>query len=345
MVMHAGSGVSLPRSTAASDETLPTAEAVWHALNGFMATQYVIVAAAIGLFEALAAGPLTLDALSSRLAIPRRTLRIVADAMVALGFLRSDGGAYDNAPVAAAFLSGRPGVDLRPALRFTRLRYQLWTALEESVRSGAPADRGTLSAAERELFSAGVEAATAGQARALARIYDFRRHRRVLDLGGGTGSFLITLLGRYRELQGTLFEQPATAALAQQRLAADRSSAQLTVVAGDLFGDALPADHDAVLLANVMHLFSPDRNVELLRRVRGVVAAGTRALLVDFWTDVSHQSPASAAMLAGEFLLMTGDGDIYSAEEASGWLSAAGWRVVEHRPLVAASSVIVGEAC
>ena len=56
---------------------------------------------------------------------------------------------------------------------------------------------------------------SAGAATALAESYDFGQHRRVLDVGGGTGSFLISILRRYTGVQGTLFELPGEHALSR----------------------------------------------------------------------------------------------------------------------------------
>ena len=55
---------------------------------------------------------------AAKCSIPRRTLRIIADAVVSLGLLERDNGRYRNSAVAAAFLSGAGDHDLRPMLRF-----------------------------------------------------------------------------------------------------------------------------------------------------------------------------------------------------------------------------------
>ena len=67
------------------------------------------------------------------------------------------------------------------------------------------------------MYSACVEAFTAPAATALAAAYDFTRHQRLLDVAGGTGSFLLTVLRRYPALKGTLFELPKVCAVARQR--------------------------------------------------------------------------------------------------------------------------------
>jgi SAM-dependent methyltransferase len=321
-----------------------TPDLIFQVANGFMAAKHLFVANEIGLFEALADSPAPLDDLVQRTGIPRRTLRILADAMVALGFIERQGDLYRNSVVASAYLSGRTTADLRPALRYwNRLNYHRWTKLEEAVRTDqAVLGEFAFTAEEQPLYTEGVEAITAGTARALAMTYDCSRHRRILDLGGGTGSFLTALLHQYSGLEGTLYDLPAVAALARQRLAGSPLAARLRIVEGDFFMDPLPEDHDAILLANVFHNFLPERNRALLRRLGTSAPAAARLLLVDFWTDPIHTQPLTAALMAGAFLL-TSRGDVYSAEEVRDWLQATGWRTIEHKALAGPASLIVAE--
>ena len=72
--------------------------------------------------------------------------------------------------------------------------------------------------------------------------------------------------------------------------------------------------------------------------------AGTRLLLVDFWTDDSHAEPVFAAIMAGEFLLASGEGAVYSVAEIGEWLKGAGWVMREHVALAGPASLVVGEA-
>jgi SAM-dependent methyltransferase len=322
-----------------------TPELIFQVANGFMAAKHLFVANEVGLFEALADAPATLDDLARRTHIPRRTLRILADATVALGFLERQGDQYQNTPVASTFLSGRTPTDLRPALRYwNQLNYQRWTELEAVVRTEqAVFGEFAFTPEEQQLYTEGVDAITAGTARALATTYDFARHRRVLDLGGGTGSFLLAVLRQHPHVEATLFDVPAVAALARQRFAGSPVATRLQIVEGDFFTDLLPVDHDAILLANVCHNFLPERNRALLERVRACAPDGARLLLVDFWTDPTHTQPLTAALMAGAFLLVTGEGDVYSAEDVRDWLHATGWRMLEHSPLAGPTSVIVAE--
>ena len=75
-----------------------TPELIMQLGTSFMATRHLIAAADVGVFEALGDGVLSLDALAAKIAIPRQTARICADAMVALGLLERDGDLYRNSP-------------------------------------------------------------------------------------------------------------------------------------------------------------------------------------------------------------------------------------------------------
>jgi hypothetical protein len=321
-----------------------TPEPIFQLATGFMAAKHLFIANEIGLFAALVDGPAPLDRLAALTGIARPWVRILADALVTLGLLERQGDQYQNGPVAAAFLSGKGPADLRPFLRFwNHISYPLWTKLEDTVRTGQGQQGLTLPEEQERIYLEGVEALMAGPAAALATAYDFGRHRRVLDLGGGIRAWLGALLRHYPMLEGTLFDFPDAAALARQHLAGDPSVQRAQVVAGDFFTDPIPGSHDVVLIANVMHIYSPAHNLELLRRTRAQVPDGARLLLADWWTDATHTQPSMAALMAGEFLVFSGEGDVYSEEEARGWLQESGWRAVERKPLAGALSLLVAE--
>src|SRR5262249_21077449 len=173
-----------------------TPESIMKVAVGFMAAKHLFVANEIGMFEMLARGSLTLEVLAEKMVVPSRTTRIVADAMVALGLLQRQGDRYHNTAVATAFLSGGAGSGLRPFLHLVnRLSYLRWARLEDALRTDTTIFEAGFNEEEQQLYSEGVEAVTAETANVLAGNYDFGRHQRVLDLGGGTGSFLLAILG------------------------------------------------------------------------------------------------------------------------------------------------------
>ena len=126
--------------------TAVTPESILKVAIAFMAAKHLFVASEVGLFEALAAGPATIEELASQTGVPSRTIAIAAAAMVSLGLIEQDGDHYHNGEPAAAFLAGKPGPDLRPCYassirsviqhgKSLRTRYEQAMARRNSVNS------------------------------------------------------------------------------------------------------------------------------------------------------------------------------------------------------------------
>jgi SAM-dependent methyltransferase len=326
-------------------ETGVSPEPIMRLASGFMAAKHLFAASELGIFEALADSPANLDALAARTGLTRRAARISADAMVALGILERDGDQYRNGPAAARFLSGGTPADLRPLLRFwDQISYPAWQALAQALASGPPQEIFELDDARQEIVSAGIEAVLTGPAHTLTEVVDLSAHRRLLDIGGGTGSWTIAAARRHPHLQATVLDLPVVAEIARNRVARSGLADRITVLAGDAMHDELPAGHDVFLVANLVHYWSPEDNIALLRRIRRAAAPAARLLLADFWTDPTHTQPLHAALMAGEFAVHLQDGDVYSVDEARGWLPGAGWRFEQHLPLGGPQSLLVAVA-
>ncbi len=320
-------------------------EPILRLASGFMAAKHLFAASELGIFEALADSPATLDALAARTGLTPRAARISADAMVALGLLEGDGGLYRNGPAAAQYLAGVTPADLRPLLRlWDQISYPTWEALAEALGSGPPREVFELDDAQQQIVSAGIEAILAGPAHALPEIVDFGAHRRLLDVGGGTGSWTIAVARRHPQLQATVLDLPVVAEMARARVADSGLADRIDVVAADAMAEELPGGHDVFLVANLIHYWSPETNVALLKRIRSAAPPGARLLLADFWTDRTHTEPLQAALMAGEFAVHLRDGDVYSVDEARDWLPDSGWRFVDHTPLAGPQSLIIAEA-
>jgi hypothetical protein len=332
---------------ASSTSTDVVPDVIFQIALGYMAAKHLFVASEIDLFAQLAVGPTTLDDLCARTGVPRRTLRISADAMVALGFVERVGDLYRNGPVASAYLSGQGTADYGPILRFwNRISYPSWLHFEEAIRSGEATNQqgGGFSEADQRIFSEGMAAFAELPAEVLATSYDFAGHQRLLDLGGGVGSFLLPALRRNAHLHGTIFDLPGAGAVARSFLDGRPEGNRIDVVEGDFLKDAIPTGHDVMIVANVVHVLSPEHNLTLFQSAHAAASPATRLLIVDVLTDATHTQPVFAALAAGEFLVIAGEGDVYSEEEVREWLLETGWRPLERMELGGPTNLLVAEA-
>ncbi len=318
-------------------------DSIFQLASGFMASKMFFAAGDLALFTHLADGPATAEELAGRTGAPARSVRVVADAMVALNMLAVENGRYRNTEVAQTYLAGRTPADMRPLLAFwERLSYPAWTGFVEALRRTAPREQTFhFSPEDQAVFSAGVEAASAGGAMALADSYDFSRHQALIDIGGGTGSFLRQIRRRHPRLAMTLFELPGTAAYARTRFSPDEAAA-IAIVDGDMLKDPLPPGFDVALLAHILHGFQEGQGMNVLARVHTALPRGGRLLIVDFFLNPERTGPVMATLMSGEFLAHA-NGRLYSAAEVSEWLKAGGWTVVGHQPLAGPVSLLVAE--
>lgn len=318
---------------------------IFQLATGFMVAKHLFAANELGLFEALADSPATLDGLAARCGLTPRTTRISADAMVAVGMLERDGDRYRNGPVAAAYLSGRTPADMRPLLRFwDKVSYPTWETLTTALAAGPQLELSEVSGEMQELAQAGVAAATSGPLHALVATVDFSDRARLLDVGGGNGSWAIAIAAANPHLKATIVDLPTVTPIAAEHVTAAGIGDRVATATANVLDDPLPAGHDIAIVANLIHYFSPDENRQLLRQIRNAVAAGSRLLIVDFWTNPTHTEPVMAALMAGEFAVHTKHGDVYSVDEGHRWLSETGWQFAAHQPLAGPFSTVVAEA-
>jgi hypothetical protein len=231
--------------------------------SAFMRSKLLFAASRFGLFEKIGSTGKNLDELAIETKLSVKRLRILADAMVALELLEKENDLYKNSKESLAFLSCPETEGLRPFLFFwDQISYSKWMKVQEAFRGESLFGEFRFNEAEQLIFSEGIESITRSVSAILPQIYNFTNHTAVLDLGGGTGTYLQAIIERYPHMNATLCELPKVAAIARTRLAPYRD--KIAVLDCDIQRDQIPGQHDVILIANMLHIYSPERNRKLL---------------------------------------------------------------------------------
>jgi demethylspheroidene O-methyltransferase len=159
--------------------------------------------------------------------------------------------------------------------------------------------------------------------------WDFGRHHRVLDVGGGEGRFVAALAQRCPRLELTLFDLPQVAALARQRLAGLGLAQRVQAQGGSFFDDALPRGADLVTLVRVLFDHDDAHALAILRAAHAALPPGGTVLVA----EPMAQTPGAHAMgdaYFGFYLLAMGRGQPRSAEDMRRLLTAAGFEAARN---------------
>jgi demethylspheroidene O-methyltransferase len=298
---------------------------------GFVYAQVLAACVRLDLFAVLADGPLPLDDLARRLALPPEGARRLLLAAASLELVRTlPDGRFALADLGAA-LRGNPGIGAMVAHHA-----MLYADLADPVallRGEAGPTRlsgywpyaggGAVSGTAAEPYSRLMADSQLMIADDVLDACDLSRCRHLMDVGGGEGVFLEAAARRWPIPRLTLLDLPAVADRAAARLAQAGLDGRIACRGGDFHG-ALPAGADAVSLVRVLHDHDDGPAQALLRAAHAALSPGGTLLIAEPMSGTPGAEPAGDAYF-GFYLLAMGSGRPRRAHELHAMLRAAGF--------------------
>ncbi|WP_343033903.1 methyltransferase [Aurantimonas aggregata] len=170
------------------------------------------------------------------------------------------------------------------------------------------------------------------------------RAPRVLDVGGGSGRFLTAFAARHPDAELHLFDLPAVAAVARQRLPGSRNGRRIAVHEGDFFTDPLPQDYDLATLVRIVHDHDDESVVPLLTRLREGLRPGGVVMIAEPMSGDRHSGPVADAYF-GFYLRAMGSGRPRTPDEIAGLMKRAGLTRAREIPtsLPVATKIVAAE--
>jgi len=319
------------------------ARALFDLCAGFVYSQVLLACVRLDLLARLhASGPDSAAGLALRIGLDEPATRRLLDAAASLGLVRRRAGArYGLGPLGAA-LATEPGV-----AAMVEHHAMLYRDLQDPVallRAGggggalarywAYAGRGDPSATAAHEVAPYSDLMAASQAFIAGEVLDAyapRRHRCLLDVGGGDGSFLAAAAARAPHLELMLFDLPAVAERARERLRERGLAARARTFGGDFRRDPLPRGADLVSLVRVVHDHDDEQAMALLRAARAALEPGGALLLAEPMAGTRGALPSGDAYF-GFYLLAMGSGRPRRSGELRSMLRAAGFSTVKSVP-------------
>ncbi|GAB4251814.1 MAG: methyltransferase [Acidobacteriota bacterium] len=315
--------------------------------HGFRTSQVLFAACRLAVFDALE-GPATVGELAARLGASRRGLRILLDALVGLGLLDRCEDRYGNTPLAERFLTKRSADSrVHRMLHGARL-YERWAGLAEAVRTGRPVPEERIPpelAGDRRAFARAMADSARSIARQTAAALDLRGVRRLLDVGGGPGVYAVAFAERESNLEVTILDDAETLEVAAQTVRGAGLDGRIHLLPGNALEMDFDGTFDLVFVSNVLHIYSAERNRELVRRAAAALSPGGRLVLKDFFldegSDAGKRGPTWNLLFAVNMLVSTEGGDCYTESEVLGWCRDVGLELVQRIPLTPRATMLV----
>jgi SAM-dependent methyltransferase len=143
---------------------------------------------------------------------------------------------------------------------------------------------------ENAIFDAAMTGNTRGLTEAVVASYDFSPFARIVDIGGGQGQLLGSVLTVNTHLRGILFDQPQVVERADKLLRDMDVRERCEIIGGDFFSNVPPGDLH--MMKVVLHDWNDEQALAILRNCRAAVAPGGRLLVMERIIGTPNIAPA-----------------------------------------------------
>ncbi len=303
----------------AAGPTLWNQEKLLGTARSFMESRILLTAAELDLFSLTAAEPLSAGQIAERIGADQRAMTIVLDALAAMGLMLKEKGSYQTEPSAAPLLSASSPVSVLPMVNHANDLWDRWGQLTPKIAGKRDREK------SRRAFIGAMHVVGSALAPQVVSQIGVSEARRLLDVGGGSGTYTIAFLEAEPRMEATLFDLPPVIDMARERLQAAGMLERVRLVAGDYRKDALPAGHDLAFVSAIIHQNSFPENTALFRNIYDALAPGGRIVVRDHLLSPDRTHPRSGALFAVNMLMGTKGGNSYTEDEVREALQQAGF--------------------
>jgi O-methyltransferase/methyltransferase family protein len=288
----------IARGSSPADREVGTADpmqasaTVLRMIQGLLISRAVYVAAKLAIPDLLENGPRTSDELARLTKSHPAALYRVLRLLTALGiFTEPEPGSFGLSPLGDRLRTGVQGSVRKWALLTDGLGgLRAFDNILEAVRTGEPAFDSAFGMGTFEYLAGHPEAAVAFDAAmsertsvfapSVASAYDFSPMRTIVDVGGGHATLIIAILAAHPNLRGVILDLANVVPGAEAKIKAAGVADRCQVIAGDFF-ESVPSGADCYIMANVLHDWTDERSIDILRNCRRAMPGGAKVLVVE----------------------------------------------------------------
>ncbi|WP_172831721.1 methyltransferase [Mycobacterium asiaticum] len=321
-------------------------------LAGKWVSQAISVAAELSIADELAAGPRAVEDLAAACGAHPDSLHRLLRALASVGVFAEDtAGRFANTGMSESLRSDVPGSMRSMALMFGgRPAWDAWGELRESIRTGESAFKAVNGAHAFDymkgdpkfgrIFGEAMTAFSAQELSAIHAAFDFSQVPTLVDVAGGHGAFLLSVLERNPDQRGILFDQPDVIRHAQAALDSSPAATRCSLVSGDFFVE-VPAG-DGYVLKHILHDWRDDLAIKILSTIQRAARPGARLFVIDAVVEPGNTA-GFAKLLDLEMLVFYDGGRERTLAAVEKLFAATGFRLLRVVPTHSLMNVIEAE--
>lgn len=318
-------------------------------VTGFWMSRALYVLAKLGIPDLLQSGPKSVEELAQATETHAPSLYRLLRALASNGLVKiEDDGRFALTPLSETLVTNAPGsVRWFIISELGQEHYPAWGNLMHSVKTGEIAFDNHFGAdiwkyfaqnpEDAAVFNNSMSGMTAVANEAIMSRYDFSPFNKIVDIGGGHGGLITSILKQNPEAKGVLFDAGVVIEGARPRLEAAGVADRCEAVSGDFF-KAVPAGGDAYVMKWIIHDWEDEKAIAILKNCRSQMKPNGRLIIVDCVVPENNE-PDFSKTFDLNMMVMTG-GKERTAAEFSQLLEAAGFRLLRVIPTDVPPSIV-----
>lgn len=303
--------------------------------TGYWASQTLLTANRLKMFDVLAGDGKSAATVAAELNLDGRATTLLLNACVSLGLCESDGQRFSNSPASAMFLKTDSPASLANAIHYSDDLYATWGDLEQAVRSGLPPKRAETYLGENDEqtrhFVYGMHNRAMAIGRALTSMVDLAGRKRMLDVGGGPGTYSALLTESFPGLVADVLELEGVAKIANEILDSMGALDRVSMRSGDYHTSEFGTGYDVVLMSGMFHRETEENCRVLIAKAHESLEPGGVLVVNDIFSDAGGAGPPFATLFGLNMMLTAPDGGVHSDQNVEDWMLDAGFGAMQRQ--------------
>jgi len=330
---------------------MPPQKAILQMATGYWVSQSLYVAAKLGIADLLKSGAKSCEELAYSAGVNAQLLYRLMRALASVGvFAEKEQGCFTLTPFAACLQSDVPGSMRALVIMCGEEHYQAWGDILYSLRTGGSAFEHLYGMPLFQYYAQNPEpgkifdeAMTSNSSIENADItasYDFSGLHKLVDVGGGQGNLIASILKANPKMQGILFDLPYVIEGAKNFIEAEGVSQRCELVGGDFF-ESVPSGGDAYMLKRVIHNWDDKSAIAILKNCHRAMLENGKLLVVEQVIPPGNE-PCFGKFMDLTMMVMFPGARECTEPEYRALFEASGFRLTKIVPTRAGVSLIEG---